>query len=93
MNEYLQLGHMQVTERPGKYFLPHHAVTKEEIGKLKIRVLPNGKSLNDLMFIEPKLQNDITGILLRFHLSKFVFSADICKMYRQILIRPEHCPY
>jgi len=84
MQEYIKLDHMQVATTPGDYFIPHHAVTKTENSKLKIRVVfdassraPSGKSLNDLLFTGPKLQNDITDILLRFHLSKFVFLADI----------------
>lgn len=91
---------MLVATKPGKYFLPHHAVTKSENGILKIRVVfdasartPSGKSLNDLLLTGPKLQNDITDVLLRFRLPKFMFSSDICKMYRQILILPDHCHY
>lgn len=97
MAEYVRLGHMQVANTPGDYIIPHHAVTKDENGKLKIRVVfdassrsSGGHSLNDVLLTGPKLQNDITDILLRFRFPRFVFVADICKMYRQILIRPEH---
>jgi len=82
MDDYRELGHMQVATRLGKYFLPLHVVTKVENGKLKIRVVfdasartPSGKSLNDLVLTGPKLQNDITDVLLRFRFPKFVFSA------------------
>jgi len=97
MAEYVRLGHMQVANTPGDYIIPHHAVTKDENGKLKIRVVfdassrsSGGHSLNDVLLTGPKLQNDITDILLRFRFPRFVFVADICKMYRHILIRPEH---
>lgn len=97
MDEYIKLGHMKLATTPGDYFIPHHGVTKNKGHQLDIRVVfdasartSSGKSLNDLLYTGPKLQNDITDILLRFRLPKFVFLADICKMYRQILICPEH---
>ncbi|CAI6376401.1 unnamed protein product [Macrosiphum euphorbiae] len=56
MAEYIRLGHMQVANTPGDYIIPHHAVTKDENGKLKIRVVfdassrsSGGHSLNDVM--------------------------------------------
>ncbi|XP_045477626.1 uncharacterized protein LOC123682865 [Harmonia axyridis] len=55
--------------------------------------LANGKSLNDLLLTGPKLQADISTLLLRFRLHQFVFTADIRQMYRQILISPEQRDY
>lgn len=49
-----------------------------------------GPSLNDCLFPGPKLQQDIVDILTRFHVPKHVFTTDICKMYRQILVRPQY---
>jgi len=47
-------------------------------------------SLNQCLHAGPKLQLDILDIITRFRLNKFLFTADVCKMYRQILIRPEY---
>lgn len=44
MEEYSNLGHMQVASKPGKYFMPHHAVTKMESNKLKVRVVFNASA-------------------------------------------------
>lgn len=92
MNEYERLGHIQVTDQPGKYFVPHHAVTKRQGGNFNLRVVfdasaraSSGQSLNDL-YIGPKLQQNITDLLLRCRLHKFMFTADVCKMYRQIKV-------
>ncbi|XP_060873756.1 uncharacterized protein LOC132947470 [Metopolophium dirhodum] len=100
MDEYLSLGHMRLAEKPGKYFIPHHAVVKRQNEKLKIRVVfdasaksSSGLSLNDCLATGPKLQSDITDILLRSRFHKFLFIADIEKMYRQIRVNDADCAY
>lgn len=79
------------------YYLPHHGVFKEDSLTTKLRVVfdgscpsTSGYSLNELQLIGPKLQNDILDVLLRFRYHKYVVSADISKMYRQILMHKEH---
>lgn len=100
MNEYLSFGHICTADKPGKYFIPHHAVVKRENGKMKIRVVfdasaksSSGFSLNDCLATSPKLQNDITDILLRSRFYKYLFIADIAKMYRQIRVNNADCTY
>ncbi|CAI6351883.1 unnamed protein product [Macrosiphum euphorbiae] len=97
MSEYLALGHMSVAKTPGTYFIPHHAVYRPADGDNKIRVVfdasakgPQSLSLNECLLKGPKLQQDIVDILTRFRVPKIVFTADICKMYRQILVLPEY---
>ncbi|KAL4104118.1 hypothetical protein QTP88_019431 [Uroleucon formosanum] len=97
MSEYISLGHMSVATSPGRYFIPHHAVYRPAIDENKIRVVfdasaqsSRGPSLNNCLFTGPKLQQDIVDILTRFRVPKYVFTTDICKMYRQILILPEY---
>lgn len=102
IKEYENLGHMtKLTIEPNgiKYFLPHHGILKEMSTTTRLRVVFDGScktstgwSLNDIQYIGPKVQNDIINILLRFRTYKFVVSADISKMYRQILIDREHRP-
>jgi len=52
-------------------------------------------SLNRALLPGLKLQTDIVDILIRFRFRLFrhAFTADICKMYRQILILPEFRAY
>lgn len=75
------------------YYLPHHAVLRPSSSTTKLRVVfdasaktRNGNSLNDLLLIGPRLQQDLTSIVLLWRLHKIVFTADIAKMYRQILV-------
>lgn len=98
INEYINMGHMSKVNR-GEFsniapvYLPHHAVIKSDSTTTKLRVVfdasrktANGKSLNDNMLLGPKLQEDITSIIMRWRKHHFVFKADIEKMYRQIWI-------
>lgn len=87
---------MCTVPEPGKYFIPHHAVLKSDGDVSKIRVVfdasaatSSGKSLNDVLCIGPKLQADLRDILLCSRMHKYIFTADIVKMFRQILIHPE----
>ncbi|XP_059058485.1 uncharacterized protein LOC131851942 [Achroia grisella] len=94
IQEYESLGHLSQIERPKfGYFIPHHAVIRENSETTRLRVVFNasfktdtGKSLNDLMMIGPVVQDDLLSILLRFRYNKYVVTADITKMYRQIEI-------
>ncbi|XP_059225803.1 uncharacterized protein LOC131997935 [Stomoxys calcitrans] len=103
IQEYLDLGHMAKVpipveeEFPRHYYLPHHAVIKPDRTTTKVRVVFNascptssGTSLNDILYPGPVLQNDLTLLLLRWRLYRYVFSADIEKMYRQIRINKDH---
>lgn len=49
----------------------------------------SGVSLNDKLKIGPKIQDDIFIILLSFRKDNVVLTADISKMYRQILVKEE----
>ncbi|XP_073841572.1 uncharacterized protein [Musca autumnalis] len=100
MQEYLSLGHMKLVESPKSnsapcFYLPHHGVYKPESATTKLRVVFNGscptatgKSLNDLLYVGPVLQKDIISLILNWRMYRYVFNADISKMYRQILINP-----
>ncbi|GFX63701.1 uncharacterized protein TNCV_1701811 [Trichonephila clavipes] len=77
-------------------FLPHHAVIKPSSTTTKLRAsckTTNGASLNSLIGVGPKLQKDIFEILLNFRIPKIVFTVDIEKMYRQILVADEDQKY
>jgi len=67
---------------------------------MKLRIVFNGFSkttseisLNDILYlhtyIEPKLQNDLFGVLIWFCQFNYVFTADLEKMYKQVRIHPD----
>lgn len=103
VREYLQLGHCRevnlADDNPNlkPYYLPHHAVLRPGSSSTKCRVVfdasaksaPTNLSLNDTLLIGPVVQSDIFSIMLRFRQHRYVFTADIQKMYRQIRIHPD----
>lgn len=100
MLEYEHLGHMakvlatEPTVDPSKsYYLPHHAVFRDSSATTRLRVVfnascrtSNGTSLNDHLLIGPKLQNDLATVIMLWRQYRYVYTADIAKMYRQILV-------
>ncbi|XP_055922669.1 uncharacterized protein LOC129953448 [Eupeodes corollae] len=82
------------------FYLPHHAVVKEASLTTKLRQVfdgsaksTNGKSLNDILTTGPVLQADLVSIILNWRTHKYVFIADIQKMYRCIDIHPDDTHY
>lgn len=105
MATYLDLGHMErvsdedLNNEPQCY-LPHHAVFKEESTSTKLRIVfdasattSNGKGLNELMLVGPRLQDNLSAILLRWRMHRIAICSDVEKMYRQIRVKREHCDY
>lgn len=105
MNKNEELGHMELvkdedSEIEGETcYLPHHAVRKEDSTSTKLRVVfeassktQTGISLNDILLKEPVIQDDIIYILARFRTHKYVLSADVEKMYRQIRVSIRRAP-
>ncbi|XP_065356265.1 uncharacterized protein LOC135950662 [Calliphora vicina] len=95
MEELLSMGHMKKVDPScnGKYYLPHQAVVRESSLTTKVRVVfdassktTNGKSLNDILQVGPKLQKDIFDIITKWRSWKYVISSDVEKMFRQIKI-------
>ncbi|XP_053956126.1 uncharacterized protein LOC128861768 [Anastrepha ludens] len=97
MEEYSRLGHMSVVKKVDfdnpHYYVPHHYVLKPTSTTTKLRVVFDAscksttqRSLNDILAVGPTLQNDLYILLLRFRLYRYTLTADIVKMYRQILV-------
>ncbi|XP_029175376.1 uncharacterized protein LOC114943814 [Nylanderia fulva] len=105
LQEYLDLGHMELVTGPESshdpvVYLPHHPVVKSESLSTKLRVVFNAScatsnktSLNDHLYTGPKLQNNLMSILIRWRQHKYVYLADIEKMFRQIMVHPEEADY
>lgn len=109
MQEYIELGHMKLIQNASSnkqqnekdyptYYLPHHAVLKEESETTKLRVVfdasaktESGISLNDVQMVGPTIRQDLFNILIRFQEHRYAITADISKMYRQIRVIPEQC--
>lgn len=99
MSDYETLGHMTEIKNVGlddkAYFIPHHGVLRECSTTTKLRVVFNascptssGVSFNDIQMVGPTVQDDLLSILLRFRQYKYVLSADVEKMYRQVVVHP-----
>ena len=104
IKEYINLQHMSKVTNSNieqvRYFLPHHPVLKESSTTTKLRIVFDGSqctdtgySLNDVQSSGPSLQVNVFAILLRFRKHKFIATADIEKMFRQILIDPSQRQY
>ncbi|XP_071643010.1 uncharacterized protein [Temnothorax longispinosus] len=105
LREYETLEHM--IEVPAsdeadeqRVYIPHHAVMHESSATSHLSVVfnascatSNGSSLNDHLLVGPKLQPDLPAIILRWRLFKYVYTADMTKMYRQIRVDPRDVTY
>lgn len=97
IDEYQAMEHMSEADSISQtvYYLPHHGVEKDS-ATTKLRVVFDGScptstgvSINDLQMVGPTIQSDLFSILLRFRQHSYIASADVEKMYRQVLITPE----
>lgn len=99
INNYLERNHMSLctSSNDEGYFLPHHAIVRENRTTTKQRTVydasaktTNGFSLNDRCLSGPTIQPELVNIFTRWRTYKIALSADIEKMYRMIKICPEH---
>ncbi|XP_011859104.1 PREDICTED: uncharacterized protein LOC105556616 [Vollenhovia emeryi] len=104
MREYVDLGHMSAVDggdvASNPIYLPHHGVIRKTSLTTKLRVVfdasartTSGLSLNDTLLVGSKLQDNIIDIVMRFRLPAIAVTADLQKMYRQILIHPNDRDY
>ncbi|XP_029157646.1 uncharacterized protein LOC114930069 [Nylanderia fulva] len=104
MREYEALGHMRkaspLSESSQCVYIPHHPVFRDGSATTHLRVVFNassltssGKSLNDNLLPGPKLQTDLAAVVMRWRQFRYVYSADVEKMYRQIVVDPRDTNY
>lgn len=104
MEEYESLGHMSVVPSPEldepHYYIPHHYVLKPTSISTKLRVVFDASSrtttqtsLNDLLMVGPTIQQELYLLLLRFRLYRYAITADVTKMYRQVLVNSNDRKY
>ncbi|KAF0716103.1 DUF1758 domain-containing protein, partial [Aphis craccivora] len=82
------------------YYLPHHAVFKDSSTSTKLRVVfdasaktDTNRSLNDVLFKGPCIQDELVSIMARFRTHMYAITADIKKMYRQIWVTESQRDY
>ncbi|GFW16379.1 uncharacterized protein TNCV_4265441 [Trichonephila clavipes] len=99
MSEYEILCHMEEIKNEEldkiNYYIPRHSVYKPENASTPLRVVfdasaktTSGFSLNSILLNGGIIQQDLFSIVSRFRKHAYVLSADIKKMYRQILVDP-----
>ncbi|XP_025265426.1 uncharacterized protein LOC105258069 [Camponotus floridanus] len=106
MKDYEDLQHMEAVttssqqEDTARCYLPHHGVLRETSTTTKLRVVFNGSqlttsgtSLNTSLLTGANLLPVLADVLLRWRWHRYVFLADIEKMYRQILVHPDDRDY
>ncbi|XP_043950577.1 uncharacterized protein LOC122818959 [Drosophila biarmipes] len=104
MQEYQALGHMSMVTNPAlhesHYYIHHHCVLKPSSTSIKLRVVFDASctttsqlSLNDLLLVGPTVQTDLYLQLLKFRLFQYALTADVTKMYRQVLVDPSFRKY
>ena len=101
IREYLREGYISEIlddsiSQPS-YIIPHHAIYKPDSSSTPVRIVLDASaktdtslSLNDILHIGPKLQSDVVTIFINFRLFQIAFTADIKKMYLQILMSEPH---
>ena len=79
------------------FYRPDHGVIRESSPTSKLRVVINGSCpvlkglpLNKILNAGAKLQANLFDVLIWFTRHKYIFPADIEKMYRQIKVHPNH---
>ncbi|CAI6364889.1 unnamed protein product [Macrosiphum euphorbiae] len=103
MSDYVTAHHMTLVESTSPspiIFIPHHQVLNPSSTTTKLRVvfdgsctMDTGNSLNELLHKGQKLQKEVIDILIRFRLPRYVITADIRQMFRQILVHPDDRVY
>ena len=91
IEEMLQMGYAEKSlHTNNEWFIPHFGVYHPQ--KQKVRVVydcaarVNDVSLNDLLLQGPDLTSDLLAVLIRFRQGKYAFTADIKKMFYQVMV-------
>ena len=84
----------------GVHYLAHHGVKRESkttpvriVFDCSARSCSNSNSLNDCLWTGPPLTSDLTQVLLRFRLNKYVCLSDIEKAFLMVQLREEDRDY
>ncbi|XP_055715157.1 uncharacterized protein LOC129809373 [Phlebotomus papatasi] len=103
MNEQLKNGWVEPvpagSHPSSTYYMPHQGVLKNST-TTKLRIVfnasaktSNGVCLNNLLRVGPAVQPTLAEILLRFRRHQFALTADISRMYLQVILDPSHTDF
>ncbi|XP_064642864.1 uncharacterized protein LOC135497084 [Lineus longissimus] len=103
MEANIEKGYLVPATRPPPaepcWYLPHFPVIREQKATTKVRIVLDSAakfkdvSLNDAMLPGPKLQRDLTDILLTFRVGPVALVGDIKEMFPQVRLLPEDQTY
>lgn len=107
VNDFIEKGHAEIVpaedlKKPIEqvFYMPMHAVYKSSSSSTKIRPVcdasaasSTGVSYNDMLSAGPSLYPSLPSILIKFRDAPIAMSADVAKMYRQILLHPKDRDY
>ena len=105
IEDYLKKGYIRKCDKAEieagmpKWYLPHFPVVRPDKSTTKTRIVfdasacHQGISLNSVINQGPKLQKELSEVLLRFRKNTIAVACDIAEMYLQIEIAPKDRPY
>lgn len=98
LRQFIDLDHMELVppqeidkSSSEIYYIPHHAARSNKFrvvfdGSVKTS---SGVSLNDILLNGPRVQEDLTTIVMKFRTYRIALTTDITKMYRQVRVPKE----
>ncbi|XP_065677463.1 uncharacterized protein LOC124808610 [Hydra vulgaris] len=102
IRQYQEKGYLDKINKKelgdGRY-LPHFPILRPDKSTTKVRIVFdgsakfNGKSINDVIYQGPKLQQDLVTVLLRFRKYPVALACDIEEMYLKIGIHKDDQRY
>jgi len=99
LHEYYELNQEELVTKGRvslfKTVCTQHSAIIHDASITKLRVIfdassktRDGTSLGDHLLIGPKLQQDLSPTIIRWRQWRYVYVADIAKMFQQILVDP-----
>ena len=102
IDDYKEKGYISKvneSDTKEKWYLPHFPVIKTDKETTKARVVfdasakENGISMNDIIYIGPKLERDLVEVLVRFRRFPVALVCDVAQLYLCISTAPKDLPY
>ena len=104
INLYLEKGYIRRLDHTEKsplqkWYQPHFPVVRPDRTTTRTRIVFDasvkfeGVSLSDAIYQGPKLQRELTDVLLRFRRNPVALMCDIAEMYLRIEVAPKDRPY
>ena len=90
INEYIKSGHASLAPKEittnKTWYLPRHSTGNKFRVVFDCAAKFKGFSINDKLLQGPDLNNNLTGVFLRFRQESVAFAADIRSMFHQVLV-------